>query len=91
LIYPHNILLNFWTETGLLGLGALVWLAIEWMRRTAASLSLRGRRRVYYLGLAAASVTILVHGLIDVPFFKNDLAILTLALLGIQAAALRQE
>ncbi|MEP7106304.1 MAG: O-antigen ligase family protein, partial [Chloroflexota bacterium] len=26
LIYPHNLVLNLWTETGLLGLAAFVWL-----------------------------------------------------------------
>src|SRR5207248_4521867 len=26
LIYPHNILLNFWSETGLLGLAAFAWI-----------------------------------------------------------------
>jgi hypothetical protein len=46
---------------------------------------------VYFIGLAAASVTILVHGMLDVPFFKNDLAFLTLALVGIQAALIRQQ
>jgi hypothetical protein len=45
---------------------------------------------VYFIGLAAASVTILVHGMLDVPFFKNDLAFLSLALIGTQAALMRQ-
>jgi len=91
LIYPHNIVLNFWTETGLLGLGAFSWLAVLWVRNTWSRLRPEGPQRVYFIGLAAASVTILVHGVLDVPFFKNDLAFLTLALVGIQAALIRQE
>jgi O-antigen ligase len=91
LIYPHNIVLNFWTETGLLGLGAFCWLAVVWVRNTWGRLRAEGPQRVYLIGLAAASVTILVHGMLDVPFFKNDLAFLTLALVGIQAALIRQQ
>ncbi len=91
LIYPHNIVLNFWTETGLLGLGAFAWLAVLWVRNTWFRLRPEGPQRVYFIGLAAASVTILVHGMLDVPFFKNDLAFLTLALVGIQAALIRQQ
>jgi O-antigen ligase len=91
LIYPHNIFLNFWTETGLLGLVAFVWLAVAWTRNCWSRLRPPGPQRVYFIGLAAASVTILVHGMLDVPFFKNDLAFLTLALVAMQAALIRQE
>jgi O-antigen ligase len=90
LIYPHNIFLNFWTETGLLGLVAFVWLAVAWTRNCWSRLRLPGPQRVYLIALAAASVTILVHGMLDVPFFKNDLAFLTLAMVGMQAALMRQ-
>ncbi|HEV3231871.1 MAG TPA: O-antigen ligase family protein [Candidatus Dormibacteraeota bacterium] len=91
LIYPHNLYLDFWTETGLLGLAAFVWLSVEWVRRTVATVRAATDLRPYYLGLAAASVTILVHGLLDVPFFKNDLAFLTFALVGMQVAAMRRD
>jgi putative inorganic carbon (HCO3(-)) transporter len=91
LIYPHNLFLDFYTETGLLGLIAFCWLVFEWVRRTAVSVAAESIRRPYHLGLAAAGITILVHGLLDVPFFKNDLAWLTFALLGMQAAAMRQD
>jgi O-antigen ligase len=90
-IYPHNILLNFWTETGLLGVASFAWLAVAWTRNCWLRLRRPGPQRVYFIGLAAASVTILVHGMLDVPFFKNDLAFLTLALVGMQAALIRQE
>jgi O-antigen ligase len=91
LIYPHNIFLNFWTETGLLGLIAFIWLAVAWTRNCWSRLRPPGPQRVYFIGLTGASVTILVHGMLDVPFFKNDLAFLTLALVGMQAALIRQQ
>ena len=30
--YPHNIVLNFWSETGLLGLLAFGWIVFEFFR-----------------------------------------------------------
>lgn len=74
--YPHNILLNFWSETGLLGVVAFGWIVV-----VAFRLSLRGWRRSgpdwrpIHLGVLLAIVAILVHGLVDVPYFKNDLSL----------------
>lgn len=65
--YPHNILLNIWSETGLLGIIAFGWILVAWIRnagRTNASLAL------------PVIAVLLVHGLVDVPYFKNDLAVL---------------
>lgn len=63
--YPHNILLNLWSETGLLGVLAFGYIIVRWIRMA------RGKRRVVIPML----VVLLVHGLVDVPYFKNDLAI----------------
>ncbi|MDP3794237.1 MAG: O-antigen ligase family protein, partial [Candidatus Uhrbacteria bacterium] len=68
--YPHNILLNFWSETGLLGVIVFGWIVITWMRR-AQSMSYELRVTSY-----AVMFAILIHGLVDVPYFKNDLAII---------------
>jgi len=71
LLYPHNIFLNFWTETGLLGMlsfsGILFYLFY---------LSYKIRKKDLFLGagLIAALSVIVVHGLVDTPYFKNDLA-----------------
>jgi len=75
-IDPHNIILNFWVETGLLGLLAMAWIigvgfAVNWTgwRRGPASW------RPYHLGVVLALVAVLVHGMVDVPYFKNDLSL----------------
>jgi O-antigen ligase len=87
-IYPHNIVLNFWATTGLLGLVAFGWLAVR-----AFILGWRGWRqqktawRPFHLGVMLALVAMVVHGLVDVPFFKNDLSLEFWALLGILWAA----
>lgn len=65
--YPHNIFLTFWSETGLLGLIAFVALIAIYFRRAYAARS---------AVLAGVMTVIVVHGLVDVPYFKNDLAVL---------------
>ncbi len=70
--YPHDILLNLWSETGLLGVLAFALIVATWIKL--------GRREPWLL---LPLIAILVHGLVDVPYFKNDLAFAfwTLALL----------
>ena len=86
-IDPHNIVLNFWVETGLLGLFAFAWLLVLVFR-----ISWEGWKksdagwRPIFLGVLLAMVAIVVHGLVDVPYFKNDLSLLFWALAGIAAA-----
>jgi O-antigen ligase len=89
-IFPHNIVLNFWSETGLLGVVAFAWIVIVgfvvswrgWRRTDAAWQSL-------HLGVFLALVAVVVHGLVDVPYFKNDLSFEFWALLGITWAGTR--
>ena len=75
-IDPHNIVLNFWVETGVLGVIAMAWLLAVGFRW-----SWRGWRTGYELwrpislGALLALVAVVVHGLVDVPYFKNDLSL----------------
>ncbi len=89
-IYPHNILLNFWTETGILGLVAFGWLMVKTFITTLAGW-IHGSSgwRPYQLGVLLFVVAVLAHGLVDVPFFKNDLSLQFWAFLGLAAAATR--
>lgn len=90
LIYPHNIVLNFWTETGLLGLAAFAWLIIQAVRT-----AWRGWRQStqpwgpLQLGVLLALVGILIHGLVDVPYLKNDLSLEFWTLLALSWAGRR--
>lgn len=70
--YPHNVILNFWVEMGVFGVVAFLWLAI-----TTGKVAWHKRDDVLMLAAFAALLTMMIHGLVDVPFFKNDLAILT--------------
>ena len=82
-LYPHNIFLNFWTELGLLGVLVFSWLIIKFL--IISFRLFKNEKNFIALGLFGAMLTILIHGLVDVPYFKNDLSALffiILALLG---------
>lgn len=76
-MYPHNIFLNFWSELGLLGMLLFAWIIgkyIYWSVRLFRLGEKKGKPNLIILGLGAALIAILVHGLVDVPYFKNDLS-----------------
>lgn len=98
-LYPHNLILNFWSEIGLLGLIAFVWLIFVFYRVWVLGLRFLHNQRsklvptreakegiqdqtnnnvygILTLVTGTAMLTILIHGLVDVPYFKNDLSIL---------------
>ncbi len=67
LIYPHNFFLNFWMDTGLLGVASMTALLIIFFYH--------GLKKKNFL-LLASMTALMAHGLIDVPYFKNDLSML---------------
>jgi len=89
LIDPHDIFLNFWAHTGLLGLIAGMWSLIIWGYKSFVNAIKNGPQRAMQIGLFAAAVAIFVHGLVDVPYFKNDLAVEWWALAAVQLISLR--
>lgn len=86
LSHPHNLVLHFWLQLGLLGLAAITWLLGSSFR---LALRLSGRsddrlQRALAVGALGSLVDFLAHGLIDNSYFLPDLAIifwLTLAVL----------
>src|SRR5688572_20645056 len=78
-MYPHDLFLNFWSEIGLLGLAGFLWIIGRFFRRSIASAKKGGW---IVPAAAAAMVAMLVHGLVDVPYFKNDLAFLFWMVIG---------
>lgn len=68
MLHPHNIFLAFWLNMGLLGLVAFIWLlgkGFLWLMETDS----KERHLAAFMLL-----TMLIHGLFDTPYFKNDLA-----------------
>ncbi len=63
--HPHNFLMGIWLNFGLLGVVAMTCLMILAFSRARGNLK---------LVIAAMLFSILIHGLFDMPFMKNDLA-----------------
>jgi hypothetical protein len=76
-LYPHNIFLNFWSELGLAGLLLFIWIIEKYFFVGIKNYELRITNYKYLnIGLICAMVVMVVHGLVDVPYFKNDLAVI---------------
>ena len=89
-IYPHNIVLNFRSETGLLGVFAFAWIIVAGFRETWRGWRQTGSSwRPLELGVLLALVGVVVHGLVDVPYFKNDLSLEFWTLIGLAWAGIR--
>ncbi len=69
--YPHNIFLNFWTEIGIIGLisflGIILLITNKLLNLDKISLTT--------IGIVCSFSVIMLHGLVDVPYFKNDLSL----------------
>ncbi len=73
---PHNLYVALWLETGLAGLMVFLgfiahWARLVWQKSRQAD---EAQHAIMLAGLAAM-IAILVHGLFDTPYFKNDLAV----------------
>ena len=84
-LYPHNIIMNFWSELGLLGLLAFIWLGVKyfWMNIIGVWRSTSAWAKLMSVTLIAVMLEMIIHGLVDVPFFKNDLSVLFMIILAV--------
>lgn len=83
--YPHNIILNFWSETGALGvlsIGTIILYALIFFQKNKKTKS-----DELYHATAISLLVLLIHGLVDVPYFKNDLAVMFWLLIAILIAS----
>jgi O-antigen ligase len=82
--HPHNVVLDFATRLGLLGLLIGGWLIWEAARAVAGSIRRAdGVRLPLTAGLGGALAAILAHGLVDHSLFLIDLSFVFFLLLGI--------
>lgn len=86
-MYPHNIFLNFWTEIGFIGMLLFAWIICKFFFLTARRLSADQHDRYFVLALIGAMVAVVVHGLVDVPYFKNDLSVIFWLLIAMASIA----
>ena len=79
--FPHNIFLDLWVETGMLGLISLAGLIGLLIYRGLRSLKsdVNGQSLIdncFKLSVALFLIAMVFQGLIDNPYFKNDLAMI---------------
>jgi len=88
--YPHDIALTSWTELGLLGLLSFLYILVNLLVRPWRALSrAAGIHRPLLWGIGAAFVIIAVHGLVDSPYWQNDLSLEFWLLAALQVVSLR--
>lgn len=74
MLHAHNIFLHSWLNLGLAGFMGLIWLLINFFKNIWQTIRLN--KNVLSVSVLAAMVALLTHGLIDTPYWKNDLSIL---------------
>jgi putative inorganic carbon (HCO3(-)) transporter len=85
LSHPHNWVLHFWLELGLLGLIAFLWLLLRFWK-------LAWRSKSWLVaGAMGAMADVLVHGLIDNSYFLVDLAFIFWLAMALAEADVRRE
>ncbi len=75
-IYPHNDWLTFWVEVGLLGMVAFAVIFFGLLLRGwRAFARASGFHRALLWGVSGSLVLWGVHGLVDSPYWKNDMSV----------------
>jgi O-antigen ligase len=82
--HPHNLVLDYWTRLGLLGLASLLALQASFWRAAWGTYRRLGNgpTQIVVLALMASMVDFLVHGLVDNSYFLIDLAMVFWLTLG---------
>jgi O-antigen ligase len=84
LSHPHNVVLDFWTRLGFLGLLVGAWLfAAAFQQGWQALQRASGDRWALLLGLLASLAATLAHGMIDNSLFLVDLMLLFMLSIGL--------
>ncbi|MGA9919951.1 MAG: O-antigen ligase family protein [Candidatus Dormiibacterota bacterium] len=73
-VYPDQLELDFWVELGVLGFVGLLAFFAELVRYLAPAVRAGPRDHPWAVALTLAWAALIVHGLLDSPYWKNDLA-----------------
>jgi len=84
LSHPHNVLLDYASRLGLVGLVAGLWMQIAfWWQALPLRRLADPDQRALALGLMGSMVSFLAHGLVDASYFVIDLAFAFFLALGV--------
>ena len=71
--HTHNVYIELFAETGLIGLTAFLWLVVAALLRVSrAARQRQGIERLLGLAIAASWIAAIVSGLGDVPFYHHE-------------------
>ncbi|HEY2599353.1 MAG TPA: O-antigen ligase family protein [Candidatus Dormibacteraeota bacterium] len=89
-IYPHDMWLTFWVEVGLLGMVAFAVIFFGLLYRGwRAYRRANGFYRALLWGVSGSLVLWGVHGLVDSPYWKNDMSLEFWILAALELVAIR--
>ena len=75
-LHSHNVYMETWLNTGLIGITAFIWILIMAFYHVKKTIPLLQRdQRHIVLAISMMLIYVMVHGMVDVPFWKNDLAL----------------
>ncbi len=80
--YPHNLILTFWTELGIFGLFVFLLIITESISLLLRKIT-KSKNPILGASLIAVFSYMLLHGVVDVPYFKNDLSVQFWAILAV--------
>lgn len=73
--HPHNLYLAFWLQSGILGFSGFIIFLFFWIKKTI--LLLGKQKNSTFLAVSLGIVFyILIHGMIDTTYWKNDLSLI---------------
>ena len=83
--YAHNWYLQVASEMGILGLGALLWLLVTFIKGSIKTLKSEKERsqRALLAGLLAGALAFLFHNLVDMDAYVPGIALLWWAVIGL--------
>jgi O-antigen ligase len=82
LSHPHNVVLDFWLRSGVIGITFLIFAIATISRIIQQSLSMDNKQYfVIIVGCAGSFITLFTHGLVDNSIFVIDLAYIFVLLL----------
>ena len=88
---PHNLFLAFWLQCGLIGFIGFIWIIILFFKKGFKILNegenMYPRLQVKFIAciLISQMIYILIHGLVDTPYWKNDLSVMFWVMVGLMA------
>lgn len=88
-LYPHNLFFNFWVELGLAGMLLFLWIILKSVYLSLKTLKIEKepKTRVLILAALGAMLVVIIHGIVDVPYFKNDLSVLFWLIVSLSGAS----